>query len=157
MDLESRLRLQASALAPSFCQLAILATFLRLLLLLCVCVSHSVASDSLQPHRFLCPLQPLQQLGSSVRGILQARILQEWVSISFSRGSFWLRDQTLVSCTAARFFTAWAIREAILLLWTPKIIVIGKINIELVDKMQNAKLHLNIRKTIPIILICWIW
>ena len=110
MDLESRLRLQASALAPSFCQLAILATFLRLLLLLCVCVSHSVASDSLQPHRFLCPLQPLQQPGSSVRGILQARILQEWVSISFSRGSFWLRDQTLVSCTAARFFTAWAIR-----------------------------------------------
>ena len=106
MDLESRLRLQASALAPSFCQLAILATFLRLLLLLCVCVSHSVASDSLQPHRFLCPLQPLQQPGSSVRGILQARILQEWVSISFSRGSFWLRDQTLVSCTAARFFTA---------------------------------------------------
>ena len=108
MDLESRLRLQASALAPSFCQLAILATFLRLLLLLCVCVSHSVASDSLQPHRFLCPLQPLQQPGSSVRGILQARILQEWVSIFFSRGSPQSKDRTRVSLTAGRRFTIWA-------------------------------------------------
>ena len=31
--------------------------------------------------------------GSSVRGILQARIL-EWVAIPFSRGSFWPRDRT---------------------------------------------------------------
>ena len=31
--------------------------------------------------------------GSSVRGILQARVL-EWVSISFSRGSSWPRDWT---------------------------------------------------------------
>ena len=35
--------------------------------------------------------------GSSVRGILQARVL-EWVSISFSRRSFWPRDRTRVSC-----------------------------------------------------------
>ena len=35
--------------------------------------------------------------GSSVHGILQARIL-EWVAISFSRGSSRPRDQTLVSC-----------------------------------------------------------
>ena len=34
--------------------------------------------------------------GSSVHGILQARIL-EWVAISFSRGSFQSRDQTPVS------------------------------------------------------------
>ena len=34
--------------------------------------------------------------GSSVHGISQARIL-EWVVISFSRGSSWPRDQTLVS------------------------------------------------------------
>ena len=98
-----------SALAPSVCQLAILATFLRLLFLLCVCVCHSVLSDSLQPHRLLCPLQ---QPGSSVHGILQARILA-WISVSFSRGSSWLRDQTLVSCTATRFFTVWAIGEAL--------------------------------------------
>ena len=35
--------------------------------------------------------------GSYVPGILQARIL-EWVAISFSRGSSWLRDQTYVFC-----------------------------------------------------------
>ena len=32
-------------------------------------------------------------LGSSVHGILQARIL-EWVAISFSRGSSWPRNRT---------------------------------------------------------------
>ena len=36
--------------------------------------------------------------GSSVHGILQARVL-EWVAISFSRGSSQPRDQTHVSCT----------------------------------------------------------
>ena len=35
--------------------------------------------------------------GSSVYGVLQARIL-EWVAISFSRGPYWPRDQTQVSC-----------------------------------------------------------
>ena len=34
--------------------------------------------------------------GSSVHGISQARIL-EWAAISSSTGSFWIRDQTLVS------------------------------------------------------------
>ena len=42
--------------------------------------------------------------GSSVHGILQARIL-EWVAISFSRGSFQPRNCTWVSCTEGRFFT----------------------------------------------------
>ena len=41
--------------------------------------------------------------GSSVCGILQARIL-EWVAISSSRGSSQPRDQTWVSCIAGRFF-----------------------------------------------------
>ena len=45
--------------------------------------------------------------GSSVHGILQARIL-EWIAIPFSRGSSWPRDQTQVSCTVGRFFTVWA-------------------------------------------------
>jgi len=49
-------------------------------------------------------------LGSSVHGILQARIL-EWVAISFSRGSSWPRDCTPVSCTAGRFFTVWATKD----------------------------------------------
>ena len=37
--------------------------------------------------------------GSSVHGILQARIL-EWVAMSSSRGSSQPRDQTRVSCIA---------------------------------------------------------
>ena len=41
-------------------------------------VSHSVVSDSLKPNGLP---------GSSVHGILQARIL-EWVAIPFSRGLF---------------------------------------------------------------------
>ena len=41
--------------------------------------------------------------GCSVRGILQARIL-EWVASSFPRGSSRPRDQTLVSCIAGSFF-----------------------------------------------------
>ena len=49
--------------------------------------------------------------GSSVHGILQARIL-EWVASPFSRGSSQPRDQNWVSCTAGRFFTIWATREA---------------------------------------------
>ena len=49
--------------------------------------------------------------GSSVHGILQARIL-EWVAIPFSRGSSQLRDRTWVFCTAGRFFTIRATREA---------------------------------------------
>ena len=50
--------------------------------------------------------------GSSVHEILQARIL-EWAAISFSRRSSGSRDRTWVSCAAGRFFTIWAIREAL--------------------------------------------
>ena len=46
--------------------------------------------------------------GSSIHGILQARVL-EWVS--FSRGSFWPRDRTRVSRNVGRCFTIWATRE----------------------------------------------
>ena len=70
-------------------------------MLLIVVPTWSV-SDSLQPHGLP---------GSSVHGILQARIL-EWVAISFFRGSSRPRDQTRVSCTADRVFTKWAMREA---------------------------------------------
>ena len=52
--------------------------------------------------------------GSSVHGIIQARIL-EWVAIPFSRGSSQPRDWTQVSYTAGRFFTIWSPREAPLL------------------------------------------
>ena len=49
--------------------------------------------------------------GSSVYGILQARIL-EWVAVSLSRGPSWLGDRTWVSCIVGRFFTVWASKEA---------------------------------------------
>ena len=42
--------------------------------------------------------------GSSVHGILQARIL-EWVAVPFSRGSSQPRDQMKVSRIASGFFT----------------------------------------------------
>ena len=48
--------------------------------------------------------------GSSVHGILQARIL-EWVAIPFSRGSSQPRDQIQVSCIGGRFFTIRDTRE----------------------------------------------
>ena len=51
--------------------------------------------------------------GSSVQGILQARIL-EWVAISFSRGSSWPRDRTQVSRIGGRHFNLWATREHLL-------------------------------------------
>ena len=44
-------------------------------------------------------------------GILQARTL-EWVVISFSSVSYRPRNGTWVSCTAGRFFTDRAMREA---------------------------------------------
>ena len=49
--------------------------------------------------------------GSSVYGILQARML-EWVAIPFSRGFSWPRNWTWVSCIAGNFFTIWATSEA---------------------------------------------
>ena len=51
--------------------------------------------------------------GSSVPGILQARIL-EWLALPSSRGSSWLRDWIHVSCILhfRRFPHHWTIREA---------------------------------------------
>ena len=53
--------------------------------------------------------------GSSVHGILEARIL-EWVTIPFSRGSSQSRDWTQVSYVAGGCFTIWATRERRLIL-----------------------------------------
>ena len=53
-------------------------------------------------------------------GIFQARVL-EWVAMSFSRGSSQPRDRTQVSCIAGGFFTVWASREALIIIWTPTI------------------------------------
>ena len=78
----------------------------ELILYMCTCVfSHSVMSNSYQPYGNCSPP------GSSVHGILQARIL-EWVDISFFRRSSRPRDQTWVSHIAGRHFNLWAIGEA---------------------------------------------
>ena len=47
----------------------------------------------------------------TIHGIFQARKLK-WEAIIFSRGPSQSRDQTQVSCTAGRFFTSWATKEA---------------------------------------------
>ena len=60
-------------------------------------LSCSVVSDSYNPIDCSLP-------GSSVHGILQARIL-EWASISFSKGSSQHGGRTQVSGTAVRLFT----------------------------------------------------
>ena len=59
----------------------------------------------------LCDPMDCSLPGSSICGVLQARIL-EWVAISSSRGSSRPRDQTQVSRIAGRRFTLWATREA---------------------------------------------
>ena len=56
-------------------------------------------------HVWLCSPMDCSPPGSSVCGILQARVL-EWVTISLSRGSSWPRDGTRVSCRVSGFFTA---------------------------------------------------
>ena len=59
----------------------------------------------------LCDAMDCSLPGSSVHGILQARIL-EWVVFPFSRGSSKPRDPTQVSHIAGGFFTIRATREA---------------------------------------------
>ena len=72
---------------------------------MCMCVSCSIMSDSLQ----LPGLYPDSLL---IHGLLQARIL-EWVVVPSSRGSSQPRDWTWVSCIAGRFFTISATKEAL--------------------------------------------
>ena len=59
----------------------------------------------------LCDPMDCSLPGSSVHGILQARIL-EWVAMPSSRASSQPRDQTQVSHIAGRFSTIWATRKA---------------------------------------------
>ena len=84
-------------------------------LCVCVCVCVLLAQLCLPLHN---PTD-CSPSGFSVHGILQARIL-EWVAISFSRGSSWPRDWTLVSCIAGRFFTIWATKKALKICKTSK-------------------------------------
>ena len=64
----------------------------------------------------LCDSMDNSPPGSSVHGILQARIL-EWVAIPSCRGPSWPKGWTQFSCTAGRFFSIWATREALCYPW----------------------------------------
>ena len=90
-----------------------------------VCRVWLLQPHGLWPTRLLCPR------------ILQVRIL-EWVATSFSRGSFWPRNQTQVSWIAGRFFTNWTMKITLSLYITPmwllpnschSILYLGKYNL----------------------------
>ena len=103
--------------------------------------SPSVVSNSLRPHGLYSPWNFLDQntgVGSPslLQGIFPTQGLNpglphcrqilyqlshqgsprilEWVAHPFSSGSSQPRNQTGVSCIAGRFFTNWAIREALM-------------------------------------------
>ena len=59
---------------------------------------------------FFCHPMDCSSPGSSVYGILHARILK-WVAIPFSRGSSLPRNRSWVSCIACGFFIVWATRD----------------------------------------------
>ena len=58
----------------------------------------------------LCDPMNYNSTGSSIHGISQARIVK-WVTILFPGDLPDYRDWTWVSCITGRFFTIWAIRE----------------------------------------------
>ena len=80
-------------------------------------------------HSLLQGLFPIQGLN---QGLLHCRRILyqlshkespkslELVAYPFSRGSSWPRNRTKVSCIARRFFTYWAIREALILMIVSK-------------------------------------
>ena len=71
-------------------------------------------SDSLWPHGY-------SPAGSSVRGILQTKIL-EWVAMPSSRGSSQPRDWTQVFRITGKLFISWVARE-------PKNTVVGSLSL----------------------------
>ena len=60
------------------------------------CHDDNKESEVAQSCQTLCSPMDCSLPGFSVHGIFQARLL-EWVAISFSRGSSWPRNRTLVS------------------------------------------------------------
>ena len=113
--------------------------------------SISVLSDSLRPRGLYSPWNfPGQNTGVSSLFLLQGifptqgsnpglphckRIIYqlshkrsprkiEWVAYPFSSRSSWPRNWTGVSCIADRFFTNWAIREALVLWYVLKILIL---------------------------------
>ena len=76
-----------------------------------LCLQFHLYVKVTQSSRTLCDSMGCSLPGSSVRGILQARVLG-WLAVPFSRVSSQSRDWTQVSNVAGGFFTVWATREA---------------------------------------------
>ena len=108
------------SLAPSFGIMEFWVTLLR----------HSYRVLVAQSCPTLCNPMDCSPPGSSIHGILQARVL-EWAAIPFSGGSSPPRDRTPISCIASGFFAIWATRETQsflhlpLLLPTTQLITVG--------------------------------
>ena len=71
----------------------------------CCCLVPKLCVTLLRSHGLYRPPD------SSVRGILQARIL-EWVAISFSKGFSQPKYRTRISCNIRQVLYHWATREA---------------------------------------------
>ena len=86
--------------------------FLRLVnSFLCCIFLCAVLCLVIQLYPTLCDPMDCSPPGSSVHGILQARML-EWVAIPSSRSAYEPKVWTQVSHIACRFFTIWVTREA---------------------------------------------
>ena len=86
----------------------------------------------------LCNPMDCNLPGSTVHGILQARIL-EWLAISFSRRSLRPRDCTRVSRVVGRRFTIWATREE-------RKEELKSLLMKMKEEIEKAGLKLNIQK-----------
>ena len=74
---------------------------------MCVC------AKSLQSCPTFCDPLDCRPPGSSVLGILQARVL-EWVAMPSFKESSQPRDQNQVPCIADGFFTVWVTRDCVI-------------------------------------------
>ena len=87
--------------------------------------------------------------GSSVHGILQARIL-EWVIMPFNRRFSWPREWTWVSCIIGGFSTVWGTREALLAVEMPDIFI------SWYRYLQIPFMLITALKSWKLFIICWI-
>ena len=129
--------------------------------------NHLVVSDCLRPHGLYSPwnspgqntgmgscslLQEIFPTQGLNPGLLHCRLILyqlshqgsprvlEWIAYPFSSGSFWPRNQTKVSCTAGRFFTSWAIREALTHLVDTQILAEWINELELLMKLIHSSI-----------------
>ena len=76
-------------------------------------VSSKKVTDTILRNNCYCALSPVWLFAphglypTRLHGIPQARILEQ-VAISFSRGSYWPRGQTCISCIGRQIFYHWA-------------------------------------------------